>query len=103
MIEIPDRHRILVLDGYGRGHVVERETPEVREGYVLVRTRASMFSQGTQLRSAFVYREQPNEGRESRPLGYQCAGDIVKLGPGVTSREIGQRVACMSGMERYPG
>ncbi len=103
MTEIPDRHRILVLDGHGKGHVVERATPEVREGYVLVRTRASMFSQGTQLRSAFLYRREPNEGMEPRPLGYQCAGDIVALGPSVSSRQIGQRVACMSGRERYPG
>jgi threonine dehydrogenase-like Zn-dependent dehydrogenase len=103
MADIPDRHRILVLDGHGEGHVVERDTPEVREGYVLIRTRASMFSQGTQLRGAFLYRQQPNEGMEPRPLGYQCAGDVVALGEGVASREIGQRVACMSGRERYPG
>src|SRR6056297_3426832 len=100
MTDIPDRHRILLLDGNGKGRIVERETPEVREGYVLVRTRASMFSQGTQLRSAFLYRREPNEGMEPRPLGYQCAGDIVALGPAVTSRQIGQRVACMSGRER---
>lgn len=103
MPDIPDRHRILVLDGHGNGHVVERETPEVREGYVLVRTRASMFSQGTQLRGAFLYRDQPNPDMQPRPLGYQCAGDVVALGPGVDSREIGQRVACMSGRERYEG
>ncbi len=103
MTTTPDNHRILVLDGHGKGHVVGRETPQAREGYVLVRTRASMFSQGTQLRSAFLYREEPNEGMEPRPLGYQCAGDIVALGPGVDSREIGQRVACMSGRERYEG
>ncbi len=103
MPEIPDRHRILVLDGYGKGHVVERETPEVRAGHVLVRTRASMFSQGTQLRAAFEYRRHPREDMEPRPLGYQCAGDIVALGEGVESREVGRRVACMSGRERYPG
>jgi len=103
MVEMADRHRILMLDGYGKGLVVERETPEVREGYVLVRTRASMFSQGTQLRSAFRLREKPQPETEPRPLGYQCAGDIVAVGEGVEHRQVGQRVACMSGGERYPG
>lgn len=103
MQEIPDSHRILVLDGHGKGRVVERETPEVRAGHVLVRTRASMFSQGTQLAAAFRLRNAPDEAMEPRPVGYQCAGDIVALGEGVQSREVGQRVACMSGRERYPG
>ncbi len=103
MSEIPSRHRILVLDGYGRGHVVERDTPELRPGYVLVRTRASMFSQGTQLAAAFRYRREPRPDIQPRPLGYQCAGDIVAVGDGVTERHVGQRVACMSGVERYPG
>ncbi|NLO05964.1 MAG: zinc-binding dehydrogenase [candidate division WS1 bacterium] len=97
MSGIPSVHRILVLDGHGRGHVVERETPAIPPGHVLVRNRASMFSQGTQLRSAFAYRREPNPDMEPRPLGYQSAGDIVALGEGVSSREVGQRVACMSG------
>ena len=100
---IPATHRILTLDGYGRGHVVERETPALPPGHVLVRTRASMFSQGTQLRGAFLHRREPNPGMKPHPLGYQCAGDIVALGEGVTTREVGQRVACMSGVEHHPG
>ncbi len=100
---IPDRHRILMLDGYGKGRVAERETPELPPGHVLVRTRASMFSQGTQLRGAFLNRREPNPGMEPRPLGYQCAGDIVALGEGVTTRKVGERVACMSGGPRAPG
>ncbi len=103
MAEIPRTHRILMLDGHGRGRVVERDTPEVRPGYVLVRTRASMFSQGTQLASAFAYRREPQPDLQPRPLGYQCAGDIVAVGEGVEGREVGRRVACMSGQERYPG
>ncbi|MEA3402000.1 MAG: zinc-binding alcohol dehydrogenase [Armatimonadota bacterium] len=103
MAQIPGRHRILMLDGHGRGQVVERQTPQVREGYVLVRTRASMFSQGTQLRAAFEYRREPRPEMQPRPLGYQCAGDIVAVGEGVEDREVGQRVACMSGRERYEG
>lgn len=103
MTQVPKRHRILVLDGYGKGHVVERETPALPEGHLLVRTRASMFSQGTQLRSAFLYRREPVPEMTPRPLGYQCAGEIVALGEGVTSREVGQRVTCMSGGPREPG
>ncbi len=98
-----DTHRILTIDGYGIGHIDQRETPELRPGYVLVRNRASFFSQGTQLRSAFEDRKHPRPDAPRRPLGYQCAGDIVQLGEGVTGREIGQRVACMSGIERFPG
>lgn len=94
---IPRRHRVLLLDGYGRGLIAERETPELAAGYVLVRTRASMFSQGTQLAAAFRLRREPQPDMEPRPLGYQCAGDIVAVGEGVTKREVGQRVACMSG------
>ncbi len=104
MAGIPRRHRILMIDGLGRGLVVERDTPEPRPGYVLVRTHASMFSQGTQLAAAFHYRRDPRPDIEPRPLGYQCAGEIVALGEGVTTRAVGQRVACMSGgPDRPPG
>ncbi len=97
------RHRILTIDGYGVGHVDYRETPQLRPGYVLVKTRASFFSQGTQLRTAFTYRESPRPSAARVPLGYQCAGDIIGVGDGVHDRVVGQRVACMSGVERFPG
>ncbi len=102
MSEIPSTHRILMIDGFGRGLVVERDTPEPAPGYVLVRTRASMFSQGTEVAAAFRYRRDPQPDLEPRPLGYQCAGEVVALGEGVSGREIGQRVACMSGGPNRP-
>jgi len=104
MNAIPDRHRVLLLDGHGRGVVAERETPALAPGYVLVRTHASMFSQGTTLAAAFRHRREPQPDLEPRPLGYQCAGEIVALGEGVSGREAGQRVACMcGGPNRPPG
>lgn len=104
MSAIPDRHRVLLVDGHGRGIVAERDTPALAPGYVLVRTRASMFSQGTTLASAFRHRREPQPEMEPQPLGYQCAGEIVALGEGVCGREVGQRVACMSGgPDRPPG
>lgn len=100
---IPATHRALYVDGYGRGHVRERPTPELRSGYVLVRNRASMFSQGTQMAQVIRDRRQPRPDAPLAIKGYQSAGDIVAVGAGVTTRQVGQRVACMSGVERYPG
>ncbi|MGD9497456.1 MAG: zinc-binding alcohol dehydrogenase [Armatimonadota bacterium] len=102
MEQIPRTHRILMVDGHGRGVLAERETPQPLPGHVLVRTRASMFSQGTELAAAFRYRRQPQPDTPPRPLGYQCAGDIVSVGEGVSGRAPGQRVACMSGGPHQP-
>jgi threonine dehydrogenase-like Zn-dependent dehydrogenase len=98
-----ETHRALYVDGEGRGHVKDRPTPELRPGYVLVRNRASMFSQGTQMSAAIRDRENPRPDAHLQIKGYQSAGDIVALGEGVTTREVGQRVACMSGKEQYEG
>ncbi|MCD6360355.1 MAG: zinc-binding alcohol dehydrogenase, partial [Armatimonadetes bacterium] len=76
---------------------------ELRPGYVLVRNRASMFSQGTQMTQATRDRKSPRPDAAPQIKGYQSAGDIVAVGEGVTTREVGQRVACMSGKERYEG
>jgi NADPH2:quinone reductase len=69
----------------------EVPAPEPKAGEVLLAIEAISIEGGDSI------------NRESRPLfnvpnivGYQCAGTIVKLGPGVTDRQVGQRVlACM--------
>ncbi len=96
-------HRALYVDGSGRGLIQDRPTPEVRPGYVLVRNRASMFSQGTQMTHVINDRKSPRPDAAPQIKGYQSAGEVVALGEGVTTREIGQRVACMSGVEQYEG
>lgn len=61
--------------------------PEPKPGEVLIKVEAISIEGGDTLNRA---------GGEmaSKPhvVGYQCAGTIVALGPGVTDREVGQRV-----------
>ncbi len=98
-----DTHRILTIDGSGIAHVEQRETPPIPPGHVLVKNRASMFSQGTQLGGVKRVRQNPNPDAPARVIGYQSAGDILELGEGCERREVGQPVACMSGGGRAEG
>ena len=98
-----DAHRILTIDGCGVAHLEEREIPVIPPGHVLVKNRASMFSQGTQLGGVKGLRENPDPNRPKRTIGYQSAGDIIELGEGCERREVGQAVACMSGAQRAEG
>ena len=88
--------RVGALDGTGHGCVITEPVPEVGQGEVLVEVHASLISPGTELSAAKKARA---EGRTDpgtpRPFGYQNAGIVREVGPGVTQFSPGDRVACM--------
>ena len=91
---IPSTHRVVMLRKFGGPEgfvVVEQPVPEPGVGEVLVKVLAASV-QFTDV----ILRKGSYPDLEERPplvLGYDLVGEIVKLGPGVTSLSVGQRVA----------
>lgn len=68
----------------------EREipTPEPADGQLLVRVHAAGLNRGE-----FMSRRDLHGGSgEGRPAGTECAGEVVRLGSGVTGFRAGERV-----------
>lgn len=80
----------------GHATVLHQPVPEVGRGELLVRVHASLLSPGTELSQA---RQSRREGNHSdkvvRMFGYQNAGVVEAVGPGVERFKAGDRVACM--------
>lgn len=72
----------------GQAAVFEKEIPEIKANYVLVKTAFSAISPGTETTM------MNNSGEEIVPLGYCAAGTVIKVGAGVTDFKIGDHVAC---------
>lgn len=87
--------KVVAFDGRGVVSVLEQPMPEPGPGEVLVRVRASMISAGTEMSGVAWRREHPSD-MAPIPFGYQNAGDIIAVGEGVTRRQVGEKVACMS-------
>jgi 2-desacetyl-2-hydroxyethyl bacteriochlorophyllide A dehydrogenase len=98
------RRRAVVFAAPGRVDVVEEDAPAPAAGQVLVRTRVSAISAGTE---RLVYRGELAEGQpldESLPAlagarfayparyGYAAVGDVTAVGAGVSTTWIGRRV-----------
>lgn len=116
-----------IIQSYGTGQVELKETPAplCKAGGVLVRTRVSLVSAGTERMMIDLARkpligkakERPDlvkkvidtvnqEGiiktaskvfarlDEPVPLGYSCAGEVIKTGEDVDEFRIGDKVAC---------
>lgn len=71
---------------------------ELEPGGVLVRTKVSAVSSGTEQRMLYG---RPNDVREPAPdfpvvgaFGYLAAGDVVAVGDDVRGLEVGDRVSC---------
>ena len=93
-------HRLIVPEPF-RAEWEESSAPEPGPGEMLIRTRKTLISTGTEL-TGFTgdfpagsvwagYIKYP-----WRSAGYSNVGDIVALGPGVSNFEVGQRV-CSAG------
>jgi 2-desacetyl-2-hydroxyethyl bacteriochlorophyllide A dehydrogenase len=98
------RRRAVVFAAPGRVDVVEEDAPTPAAGQVLVRTRVSAISAGTE---RLVYRGELAEGQpldESLPAlagarfayptryGYAAVGDVTAVGADVPATWIGRRV-----------
>ena len=86
-----------IATGSGATAVELRQTatPEPRSGEILVRVRAASLNRGELLGG--------KPGAPARPGGGECAGEVTKLGEGVTGVAVGDRVMgrCAGGFAEY--
>lgn len=89
---------VAALYGDGRIGLIEEDIPPLRPGAVLVEVHNSLVSPGTELggwRGLRQRVENPDATRAPQPFGYQNAGIVLEVGPGVDEFRPGDRVACM--------
>ena len=92
--------KALVAPGPGRLVVDEVPEPAHGPGQVLVRTRVTAVSAGTELRMLYRDQAEPAEGPAWPAVGafgYLACGDVVAVGRGVTGLAVGDRVTCGTG------
>jgi threonine dehydrogenase-like Zn-dependent dehydrogenase len=95
--------KALVAPGPGRLVVDEVPEPAHGPGQVLVRTRVTAVSAGTELRMLYRDQDEPPEASTGPAwpavgaFGYLACGDVVATGPGVTGLAVGDRVTCGTG------
>ena len=89
--------RALVARGLGDIVMAEVADPVIGPGQVLVATKVTAVSAGTERRMLFG---RPGDVREHAPdfpvvggFGYLAAGDIIEIGPDVEGLEVGDRVS----------
>jgi 2-desacetyl-2-hydroxyethyl bacteriochlorophyllide A dehydrogenase len=95
---MPDRNPSVWFAAPGKVEVRWSEIPEPGSGEVLIRTRRTLISNGTELT---LYDDRSRAGsawsefaRFPRRVGYSNAGEVIEVGSGVDREWIGKRVAC---------
>lgn len=95
----------IVLTGKQQVELLREPRPPAPAGGVLVQTRTSLISTGTE---CICYRSEMDEGSHwagwvQYPfyLGYSNIGEVVELGEGAAGYEIGDRVFSTSGHRQY--
>jgi len=92
-----DTNPAVWLDAPGRVEIRESARPTPRAGEVLVRTRRTLISAGTELTLFAGGADLDPAWREfarfPRPLGYSLAGEVVDVGDGVDRDWVGRHVA----------
>ena len=108
-VNIPERRTVLTLRGDGRFRRMEAELPGLGRGEVLIKTKASLVSPGTELKGPVSrggkqaggwqglrqMRLNPQEDPEPKPFGYACAGVVAAVGSEVKALRGGDRVAAI--------
>jgi NADPH:quinone reductase len=88
--------RVVLLNGFGGTDVLtmgEVETPEPREGEVLIRVAAAGVNRADLLQRQGHY---PPPGGASELLGMEISGEIVARGPGADERwKIGDKICAL--------
>jgi NADPH:quinone reductase len=101
-MNIATQQSVLMLPKFGGPDgfaVVERPVPEPGAGEVLVKVLAA----SVQFTDVMLRKGQYPDLKEKPPLvlGYDLVGEVVKLGEGVTSLSVGQRVADLTMIGSY--
>src|SRR2546423_14982760 len=73
----------------GAAEVVEYDVPKPGRGEILVKTRLTHVSAGSEVNGL------KRSGPEPMRVGYTTVGTIVEVGPGVTGYQVGERVLTM--------
>ncbi len=106
---MPRKRTVLTLHGDGRFRRMEGELPRPGKWEVVVRTKASLVSPGTELKGPVSrggkqaggwqglsqMRLNPREDLEPKPFGYASAGVVVEVGSEVNALKAGDRVAAI--------
>jgi threonine dehydrogenase-like Zn-dependent dehydrogenase len=92
--------RALIAPEPGRLVMDEVPDPAARPGQVLIRTRVTAVSGGTELRMLYQGQDDGAAGPgwpAVGAFGYLASGDVLEAGTGVTGLSAGDRVACGTG------
>ena len=107
--QIPDTRTVLTLHGDGTFKRLETQMPALDEGMVLIKTKASLVSPGTELkgptsrgtkaaggwRGLRELQLNPDENLETKPFGYANAGLVTAVASNVKGLAVGDRVAAI--------
>lgn len=90
--------RLLMASAPGELRLEDSAPPTIGPGQVLVRTRVSAVSGGTERRMLYGRQDDPREDAPDFPVpgafGYLAAGDVVETGDAVEEFRPGDRVSC---------
>lgn len=89
--------QILCRSNQGTLAVRTMDLPPLAEGEILVEVATSVISAGTELNGLSGPLQATGSEERWRPFGYQNAGVVLEVGPGVDRFKPGDRVACMGG------
>ncbi|KAL7920942.1 chaperonin 10-like protein [Trichoderma austrokoningii] len=84
----PQTSKAIIKEAPGKGAILERPTPKLRDGFVLVKTKAVSINP-TDWKGLHSNAKETIDTK----IGCDFAGEVVELGPGVTNFKVGDRIA----------
>lgn len=84
--------QVVTMNESGHVEIEHERLPALPDTHLLVKTYASLISAGREVGQRGCQRVR---GGAYRPVGYQCAGEVVAVGRACDGFHVGQRVACM--------
>ncbi|MGH4036521.1 MAG: zinc-dependent alcohol dehydrogenase [Sphaerochaeta sp.] len=89
---------VATLKGDGKIRLIEEAIPEIKDGWVLIKTSKSLVSPGTELKgwdALAGQKTEPNLLPKPKKFGYSLSGVVQDMGHGVTRLKKGMRVAAI--------